>query len=399
MTPFPSLQTYLWPGSIYLGAEAARLVGEQVKMLGASHAFLLTDPGVEAAGLIVPVQEALTTSNVSFSFYDQVVANPDIASVDAAAAAFRDGGADIIVGLGGGSVLDTAKAVRMLLGGPVSASVADYSGLCSDHPLPVPTVRDMPPMIAIPTTAGTGSEVTPWAVITHSQAHHKFGVGDATLLPDVALIDPELMAGMPVGLTAATGLDALSHLIEAYVSIRRQPVLDPLILRGISLIGQNLRLAVGQGGNVGARLAMAEASMLGGIAISSNWLGACHSLAHQLSSFANIHHGVAIALMLPLQMAYSLPGALERYAEIGQALAPQRRPANQLRQRARHAVHAVQQLIDDVGLPQSLEEVGVGADLIPAMAESAYHNDLNHTTNPWPVTQKTLAELYRQALD
>lgn len=368
-------------------------------MLGASHAFLLTDPGVEAAGLIVPVQEALTTSNVSFSFYDQVVANPDIASVDAAAAAFRDGGADIIVGLGGGSVLDTAKAVRMLLGGPVSASVADYSGLCSDHPLPVPTVRDMPPMIAIPTTAGTGSEVTPWAVITHSQAHHKFGVGDATLLPDVALIDPELMAGMPVGLTAATGLDALSHLIEAYVSIRRQPVLDPLILRGISLIGQNLRLAVGQGGNVGARLAMAEASMLGGIAISSNWLGACHSLAHQLSSFANIHHGVAIALMLPLQMAYSLPGALERYAEIGQALAPQRRPANQLRQRARHAVHAVQQLIDDVGLPQSLEEVGVGADLIPAMAESAYHNDLNHTTNPWPVTQKTLAELYRQALD
>lgn len=397
MTPLPEIKTYLWPGSVYLGAGAVSLVGEQVKMLGASHAFLLTDPGIHAVGLVEPVQDALAMADIPFSLYDQAVANPDIASVDTAAAAFRDSGADIIVGLGGGSSLDTAKAVRMLLGAPASASVADYSSLTSAQPLPAPTVRDMPPMVAIPTTAGTGSEVTPWAVITHPQAHHKFGVGDAYLLPSVALIDPELMVGMPAGLTAATGLDALSHLIEAYVSINRQPVLDPLILRGISLIGQNLRLAVGQGANIAARLAMAEASMLGGIAISSNWLGACHSLAHQLSSFANVHHGLAIALMLPHQMAYSLPGAMERYAEIGQALAPQRRPANQLRQRARHAVRAVQQLIDDIGLPRSLREVGVSAELIPAMAESAYHNDLNHTTNPWPVTVETLAKLYRQA--
>ena len=390
------ISTYQWPGETHLGPGAAKLVGEKTRMLGARKAFVLADPGIIVAGLLASILTSLEETDVEYVVYDKVVPNPDIGSVDAGALALRASKAEIIVGIGGGSALDMAKAIRLQAGGPAEASIADYSLVLGDDARPAPHRCAMPTMIAIPTTAGTGSEVTPWAVITDLGKEAKFAIGGAYLLPTIALIDPELTLTLPPGLTAATGIDALSHLIEAYVSTNPNPALDPLILRGISLVGRNLRLTVAEGGNMQARQAMLEASMLGGIGISSNWLGACHSLAHQLSSFAHLHHGVAIALMLPHQMQHALPAALDRYAEIGQALEPHQPPAAQ-RQRAEHAVASVRQLIADIDLPTRLQDAGVDENLIPAMAKGAYVNDSNWMSNPRAIDQETMEALYRQA--
>jgi alcohol dehydrogenase class IV len=211
----------------------------------------------------------------------------------------------------------------------------------------------------------------------------------------MAIIDPDLMLSLPPFLTAATGMDALTHCIEAYVSTNDNPALDPMILHGIELIGRSLRVAVAQKSNREARRDMALAAMIGGIGISSKWLGACHSLAHQLSGFADVQHGVANAIMLPHQMAYSMVGALERYARVGEALGV---PAEgSVRQRAERAVEAVRELNVDVGLPTRLRDVGVTEDMIKGMAYNAYKIDLNWWTNPRAVNESVMEQLYREA--
>ena len=254
----------------------------------------------------------------------------------------------------------------------------------------------MPPLIAIPTTAGTGSEVTPWAVLTDKQAKRKSSVGGAYLMPSVALVDPALTFTMPAQLTAATGMDALSHCIEAYVSIQKNPALDPMILYGIELIGRSLRQAVVDGWDQAARGDLAMASMIGGIAISSKWLGACHSLAHPLSSLAGLHHGVAISLMLPHQMRFSLDGALTRYGRIAEALVRTLPTDLTTDKRADHAPEAVSQLAQEINLPMSLSDLGVEEALVPELTRYAFQ-DLNWHSNPRPVTKSDLEGLYRQA--
>jgi alcohol dehydrogenase class IV len=370
------------------------LAGQEARAHQASHVFIIADPGVVAAGLTESVIASLKVAGLSYDLYDRVIPNPDTESVDTAVVAFRESKADCIIGIGGGSSLDTAKAVRLAAGG--GGRIAEYALLLGDKTrLPG---RHMAPMIAIPTTAGTGSEVTPWAVITDNSRKLKMGVGGAFLMPTVALIDPELMLTLPPMLTAATGMDALSHCIEAYVSTNDNPALDPMILHGIELIGRSLRVAVVQGQTVQSREArrdMALAAMIGGIAISSKWLGACHSLAHQLSGFANVQHGVANALMLPHQMAYSLTGALERYARVAEALGVP--PEGSLRQRAERAIEAVRELTVDVGLPIRLRDVGVTEEMIPGMAYNAYNIDLNWWTNPRMVNEAVMEQLYRAA--
>lgn len=392
------IHNYVWPGLGQVGFGAAQLAGQEAAIFRARRAMVISDPGVVAAGLVGPVTDSLHMAGVSSFVYDRVPGNPDTVAVHAAVDAFRAGEGDVIVAAGGGSVLDAAKGVRLLAGIPDEPSppIQEYATMLGDKARPNPLRRDMPPMIAVPTTAGTGAEVTPWGVLTDLERKLKFGIGGAFLLPDVALVDPELTLTLPAGLTAATGMDALSHCIEAYVSTNPNPILDPLIRHGIMLIGRSLRQAVHEPTNREARQEMMVGAMLGGIGISSNWLGACHSLAHQLSSFAGLHHGVAIALMLPAQMAFSLPAAPARYAQIGAALhsEPTGRPGpNQ----AEMAVEFVRQLITDTGLPIRLRDAGVDESLIPAMADHAYHLDANWMTNPRPVTQVDLERLYREA--
>jgi alcohol dehydrogenase class IV len=212
----------------------------------------------------------------------------------------------------------------------------------------------------------------------------------------VALVDPKLTLTLPPLLTAATGVDALTHSIEAFVSTRSNPILDPMILYGIELIGRSLRTAVAQGSNQTARSEVLLGSLIAGIGISSNYLGACHSLSHPLSSLADVQHGVANALMLPHQMAYSLPAALERYARIGAALDAPYPVSGTVRQRAERAVAAVRELIADTGLPTRLREVGVTEALILPLARGAIQ-DSNWATNPRPVSEAVMEQLYRQA--
>ena len=384
---------YIWPGQVHFGFGAAGRVGQEAAGEGARHVFVLADPGVLKAGLLSPITASLDAAGISYDLYDRVEPNPSTASVDAAVSAFRESGADLIVGVGGGSALDAAKAARMVAGGPPEGRVAEYAYRMGDKARPHPKV--LPPYFAIPTTAGTGADVTPWAVITDEAEKFKFGVGGPRSVPTMAIVDPELMLTLPAFLTAATGMDALTHCVEAYVSTNHNPAIDPLALRGIELCGRSLAAAVARGDNRAARYDMAEAAYLGGIAISSKWLGACHSLAHQLSGFANVQHGLANAIMLPHQMTYSLPGAFERYAQVGAALGM---PAEgSPRQRAERAVEAVRQLAGDVGLPTRLRDVGVAEEMIAPMAKLAYTVDLNWWTNPRSVNESAMEQLYRAA--
>lgn len=393
----PHISTYLWPGQTHFGFGAVKRVGEEAKTLQARHVFIIADPGVIGAGLVESVAVSLKDADLSCVLYDKVVPNPDTESIDAAVDAFRNSEADLIVGIGGGSGLDTAKAVCLVAGGPPEGRIAEYSPFLVGARRPIPLSKDLPPFIAIPTTAGTGSEATPWAIITDRAAKCKFGVGGPATMPTVALVDPELTMTLPSLITAATGMDALSHCIEAYVSTNDNPMLDPMILYGIELIGRNLRLAASQGENYAARRDVMLGSLIGGIAISSKWLGACHALAHPLSSMADIQHGIANALMLPHQMAYSLTGALERYARIGEALDALDAISGTVRQRAERAVEAVRKLVVDTGLPTRLRDTGVTREMIPELAASAYC-DLNWPSNPRNVSQAVMEKLYLQAL-
>ncbi len=391
-----AIATYYWPGQTQFGYGAANLVGTEAKNLGAAKkVFVVTDAGIVAAGLLQPVLDSLAAAGLEVELFDQTPPNPTTTAVDHAAAQFRESGAELIVALGGGSAIDAAKAVRILAGGPEGASCAEYALMLGDAVRPLPTVPQMPPMIAIPTTAGTGAEVTPWGVITDEARKLKMGVGGPATIPTVALIDPALTLTLPPHLTAATGMDALTHLIEAYVSTNSAPIaLDALILDGIGRIGRFLRLAVTQPGHRQAREEMMLASMLGGIAISSRWLGAAHSLAHQLSGIAHVHHGLACALMLPAQMQFSLPGALARYAQVAQALDPIPTPGS-VREEAERAVTAVRQLMIDIDLPLRLRDVGVTETMIPVLADNAII-DLNWTTNPRAITRDQMEMLYKE---
>lgn len=376
------MQTIVWPGVTIFGENAVAQLGTQVQTLAKSHIFVLIDPGVRSISDLLDA--AIADMTIQATYFDDVVGNPDAAHVDAAYAAYRDCGADCIVGVGGGSALDMAKGVKILAGSPEGVSVAEYLSTLKEKRRPNPAFHEMPPMVAIPTTSGTGSEVTPWGVVTDKEAQQKAGVG-TNLIPDVALLDPHLTVSLPPHLTAATGMDALSHLIEAYVSTNAQKMLDPLILQGIKLIGENLRTAVGEPNNIAAREAMLEASMLGGVALSSNWLGAAHSLAHQLSTFCDIHHGLACSLMLPPQMRWSHSGAPERYADVAYALTGETGIA---------AAYAVEQLAKDINLPIRLSDCGVTADQIDTLSEFAFI-DLNWWTNPiQPESAADLKVLY-----
>lgn len=391
-----SIATYLWPGQTHCGFGASDLVAQKVAEQGGTAVFLVTDPGVRQVGLLDSLLETLNAAQIAVTIFDQIPGNPDVVSVDKAAAAFRDSGADVIVAVGGGSVIDAAKAVRLTAGGPAEAGIAEYALILGDEARPMPAVRAMPPMIALPTTSGTGAEVTPWGVITDADQQRKFGIGGANTIPTVALIDPALTLTLPPRLTAATGMDALSHLIEAYVSTNTAPVaLDGLILDGIERIGRWLRVAVAQPSNREAREQMSLAAMQGGIAISSKWLGACHSLAHPLSGIAHVHHGLACGLMLPPQMAFSMTGALKRYAHIARALNPSYVGSESIREQAERAPLEVQQLMRDIGLPLRLRDAGVTEAMLSPLAEAAYR-DLNWTTNPRAPVPEDMAAMYQK---
>ena len=371
------------PTRLVHGAGAIAHLGETLHGLGVAHPMLVTDPGVAAAGLADRALEHLADAVV----FDHVRPNPDIALVDEGARLYAESGCDGLVAVGGGSSMDTAKSIGVVArhGG----SIADYEW---GHE---PIVHRIPPLVAIPTTAGTGSEVTLWAVITDHDRKIKFNVGGTPLIgPHVALIDPELMLGLPPGVTAATGMDALSHAIECYTCDYHQPFNDAVALHAIELVGRWLRRAVEDGSDLDARTHMAHAATLGGMAYGTESAGAAHAMSQSAGGVHDCPHGALTARVLGPVCEYNAPADPERYARIAQGLGVNTSGLAPL-DAAMAGVEELYRLTEDVDIP-TMEALGFSEDEIPMLARIAFE-DPQTIGNAREVDVTAYDALYRNA--
>ncbi len=319
---------------------AITCLADEVKALGAKRPMLVTDKGLAAAGLVDEATKSLKAGNVDYVLFDGVVPNPPIKLVDEAAEVYKAEGCNGLIGFGGGSSMDTAKAIGVVIMG--GGSILDY-----EWAVPQPIRKRIPPLICVPTTAGTGSEVTLWAVITDPKRKIKFNVGGTGLIaPNVALIDPRLTLGLPSRITAGTGMDALAHAIECYTCAYAQPWPDAVALWAIETIGQWLRIAYAQGHNEEARYKMAMAAMLAGMSYGTESAGAVHAMSQTAGGVYDLPHGELTAALLAPVMAYNYLGEPHRYARIAQAMGEDTWGLT-VWEAAELAVEAVAQLTDD----------------------------------------------------
>jgi len=350
----------------------------------------VTDKGLLEAGVVAKGTKLLDERGIEYVIFDEVRPNPTDNNVYQGLEVYRDGDCDVVVGFGGGSAMDVAKAIRVISSheGAIEEYYVDAGG--SEKITP-----NMPPSILIPTTAGTGSEASLGAIITDSKQNRKRAIISPYLFPAIALLDPELTVSLPAELTAATGMDALSHSIEAYIGKSYHPIADGIALQAIKMVGENLRVAVESGDNLSARSEMLIAATMGALAFQKG-LGAVHSLAHQLSTEANIPHGVANAIMMPAVMKFNLEYAKEKYVDIASSLGVDISNMS-IDEAAIAAIVAVSQLSKDVGIPQSLSELELQHDSLPQMAKNAML-DIFHQFNPRPCTEEDMLKLYETVL-
>lgn len=365
-------------------AGLARELGQVLETTGAQRAFFVTDKGVIAAGLLAPIIEGLGSVAVA-GVFDEAPPNSSVQVVAAGARAATAAGADLIVAVGGGSAIDTAKGIRIVcsLGG----SVADYEGY---NVIASPVM----PMIAIPTTAGTGSEVTNIAVILDDADDRKLSIVSRYITPDIAILDPELTLTLPPRLTAATGMDALSHAIETFVSTENNPFSDSLALAAIDMIARNLRTAVHQGDNLEARGQMLLAASMAGVACASSFFGVIHAFSHAVGGKFHVHHGTLNSLFMPPGMRFNSTVAPERYVRIARAMGVDTAGRSDDEVIAA-GIAAVNQLAVDCGMPTRLRDVGVPEEALPELAaislvEPAIFN------NPRVATEEELLEILQQ---
>jgi len=351
---------------------------------------VVTDPGIIRAGLLERLTQPLKTARRDYAVWSEVVPNPPIDLVDRGARVYREEGCDGLIGLGGGSSLDTAKAIGVLAvhGG----SIRDYQW--AD---PQPIKRRIPPTITIPTTAGTGSEVTLWAVITDPDRKVKFNVGGTTHLGAwVALIDPELTLGLPARITAATGMDALAHAIECYTCAYAQPLTDAVALLAMEYIGQYLRTAYSVAGNLEARSKMSMAAMLAGMAYGTESAGAAHAMSQSAGGIHDVPHGDLTARLLGPVMEYNFPAEPDKFARIARALGEDVHGLS-IREAAEMAVAAVFRLTEDLNIA-TLQDLGFDEQEIPFLAEIA-EKDPQTIGNPREVDRVGYAKIWQRAFD
>ena len=377
--------TAIWsfPTRIVFGAGEARRTGEEARAQDIGRALIVSDPGVEAAGLVDPVRQSLEAMGIATATYTGIQSNPTENDIAGGAQAFREHGADGLVAIGGGSPLDGAKLIA--LRARTNHTWEELDDAKGGGRL-VP--RDVPPVLALPTTAGTGSEVGRAAVLTVESSGRKTVVFSPHLLPRVAILDPELTRSMPAKTTAATGFDALTHSIEAYLALGDHPMADAIALHAIDMVVTNLPRAVADGSDIEARGAMMKAAMMGAVAFQKG-LGACHSLAHPLSSDCGLHHGLANALCLPAVLDFNEQAAVERVLHVALLLGGSADPGS--------AATRVRELRSALGLPDGLAAVGVSAEQLPALADKAI-DDACHRENPRPCTRDDLLTLYRASM-
>ncbi len=371
------------PTRLVHGAGAIARLGETLRELGVARPLLVTDPGVARAGLVDRALEHLEDAIV----FGEVRPNPDVALVDHGARVYAETERDGLVGLGGGSSMDTAKSIGV---------VARHGGTILDYEWGhEPIEHRIPPLVAVPTTAGTGSEVTLWAVITDHDRKIKFNVGGTPLIgAHVALIDPELMLGLPPAVTAATGMDALSHAIECYTCDYHQPFNDAVALQAIELVAAWLRKAVVDGSDIEARTQMAHAAMLGGMAYGTESAGAAHAMSQSAGGVHDCPHGALTARVLGPVMEYNAPADPARHARIAQGLGVGTSGLAPL-EAALAGVEELYRLTDDVGIP-TMDELGFSEDEIPMLARIAFE-DPQTIGNAREVDVAAYEEIYRNA--
>jgi len=373
---------------VVMGPGAVGGLGEEVKLAGASSALVVTDPGIVKAGLMEPVEAALKAAGISFSVFSEVEPDPRYEIVDACVEKCRGEQPQCVIGVGGGSPIDIAKTVAVMLTN--TGCIADYCGIDLVTEPGVPT-------IVVPTTAGTGSEATPIAILSDENEKLKKGVVSSHLFPKVALLDPELTLGMPPAITAATGMDALIHAIEAYTSVNASGMSDMLAMRAMELIGENLRTAYANGADIQARAAMLEGSLLAGMAFANAGVTAVHAFAYPIGAEFHIPHGVANTLMLPAVMQFNLVGNLVKFADVAELLG-QPVEGLSLREAAEEAVAAVMVLAEDLNVPTSLSEFGITDEHIPGLAQGVMKVTRLLANNPRGLSLEDAERIYRQVL-
>lgn len=388
--PAPPAGPVVWnfPTRIVFGPGALAQLADEARHLGARRALIVGDPGVVRAGLVERATEALATGLISAEVFDGVGTNPTGAEALAATEAYRAAGANLVVALGGGAAIDVAKLVRICAthAPPLARYDAEAGG--SAH-----LVEPFPPLIAIPTTAGTGSEVGRSAVATLAETGRKTIFFSPRLIPSVALLDPELTLSLPALQTAATGFDALTHNIEALCTPMDHPMAEAIARMGIRLVAAHLERAVQESGNLGARAGMQKAALCGGVAFQRG-LGACHSLAHPLSTEFGLHHGLANALCLPAIADFNRHVVQRELAFVAEAFGAR---AGDEKSMAFECGGALRALRRKVGLPDGMTAAGVTEDRLERLADLAYADPCHHE-NPRACTREDLLALYRASM-
>ena len=371
----------------YHGAGAISNIADEVKGIGFKKVFVCSDPDLIKFNVTKKVTDVLDNAGIPYEIYSQIKANPTVENVQTGVEAFKKSGADCIVAIGGGSSMDTAKAIGIIITNPEFSDVVSLEGVA-------PTKNKCVPIIAVPTTAGTAAEVTINYVITDAAKNRKMVCVDVHDIPVVAVVDPDMMSSMPKGLTAATGMDALTHAIEGYITKGAWALSDMFHIKAIEIISKNLRGAVAN--TPEGREGMALGQYVAGMGFSNVGLGIVHSMAHPLGALYDTPHGVANAIILPTVMEYNAPETGEKYRDIAKAMGVEGVDAMTLDEARKAAVDAVKQLSKDVGIPADLKDI-VKEEDIPFLAQSAY-DDACRPGNPRDTSVEEIAELYKSLL-
>ena len=371
----------------YHGAGAIQNIPEEIKGRGFQKVFLASDPDLIKFGVTKKVTDLLDKAGIAYEIFSEIKPNPTIENVQHGVEAFKKMGADCIVAIGGGSSMETAKAVGIIIKNPEFSDVRSLEGTA-------PTKNKAVPIIAVPTTAGTAAEVTINYVITDTEKNRKMVCVDVHDIPVIAVVDPDMMSTMPKGLTAATGMDALTHAIEGYITKGAWELSDMFHLKAIEIIAKSLRGAVAN--TKEGREGMALGQYVAGMGFSNVGLGIVHSMAHPLGALYDTPHGVANAIILPTVMEYNAPATGEKYKYIAQAMGVKGTDGMTQEEYRKAAIDAVKQLSKDVGIPENLKEI-VKPEDIPFLSRSAY-DDACRPGNPRDTSVEEIAELYKSLL-
>ena len=378
--------TFFIPAVNMMGVGSLDEAMGAIRNYGFRKALIVTDAGLARAGVADKVADLLGNQDIESVIYDGAKPNPTVGNVEKGLELLKRSGCDFVISLGGGSPHDCAKGIALCATN--GGQIGDYEGV--DR-----SAKPQLPLVAINTTAGTASEMTRFCIVTDETRHVKMAIVDRNVTPLLSVNDPSLMVAMPKGLTAATGMDALTHAIEAYVSTAATPITDACALKAIELIAGNLRQAVADGNDMTARENMAYAQFLAGMAFNNASLGYVHAMAHQLGGFYDLPHGVCNAILLPHVQNFNARACPERLRDVAQALG-----VNTLGMSAdmgaQAAIAAIRRLSADIGIPSGLRELGANADDIPTLAANAL-KDACGLTNPRPATQREIEEIFRNA--